>query len=148
MEENGKHFSFKDYIYDHFKTEGNNLCSVEYVDGNYNFESSFCHGGSSDTSYRFNYSMNQNEKEVKVVLDNGYFNDYYNSFIKKDIEYFAKKTKKNYKFTDSIKKELTDFMTSNGSSTTLNVSDNFEINITKNPYDVDSYTIKYKITNM
>ena len=144
MENNKQYFKYNDYFNVALNNTGSNLCSLGYVEGSYNFSSSFCHGGTSDAYYRFDYvKRNLDYDQIKINYKSNYFRDYYLDVIKKDLDYFSKKL--NTKLTLSTENTtlIKDFMNKEIHDTTITISPKVSIDLEMVNFSVRYYYITY-----
>lgn len=148
MENNKQYFKYNDYFYEALKNTGKDLCSVEYIEGNYSFSSSFCHGGTSNAYYRFNYSKSNAEyDQIKLNYNSNYFSDYYLNIIKNDLEYFSKKLNTKLSLSEENTSLIKDFMNKESHNETIIISPKLSIDLKMTNYSVRYYNIIYKIYN-
>ncbi len=89
METNKDKYKYYDYVNNHFD-EG--VCSVDINEKNYLIKTSYCHGGTSNTSFRLSHQAYGNSKEsIKTTVKTSYFTTSYLNFIKNDLSYFSEK---------------------------------------------------------
>ncbi len=146
MENNKQYFKYNDYFYVALKNTSKDLCSVGYIEGNYSFSSSFCHGGTSDAYYRFNYSKSKSEYDQIILNYKGnYFSDYYLNIIKNDLEYFSKKLNTKLSLSKENTSLIKDFMNKESHNETIIISPKLSIDLEMTNYSVRNYNITYKI---
>lgn len=150
MSYNKKYFKFYDIAYNYFNNNSINICDINFSTKNYySFESSFCHGGSSDTSFSFSYDdrLNSNYDTVLVDVKGEYFKKAYLEIIKKDLAYFQKKLGKKFDLTKNIENQIKTYVDNNQENFELTISDGFTIKIKYNySYYYKDYQVSYIIS--
>lgn len=149
MLENKKYFNYYDYIDRYFNKNSNNICNINYQSNNgYTMESSFCHGGTSNTYYIFNYNkFNENNyNAITIDIKGNYFKEMYYEIINNDLNYFSKKLNIVLELNDYNKQLLTKFVNNDELDISLSIDDNININIKYYPnYYFKDYKIEYII---
>ena len=149
MLDNKKYFDFYDYINTYFNKNSNNICNVNYHSSNgYIMDSSFCHAGTSNTYYQFNYHKfdEQNYNSIIIDIKGEYFKKMYFDIINNDLNYFSNKLNLTLELNDYNKQLLTKFVNNDELDISLSISDNIIINIKYYPnYYFRDYKIEYII---
>ena len=147
MIENKKFFYYYDYINMYFNKNSNNICNINYHNNEgYTMESSFCHGGTSNTYYQFDYYKFDKEKYNSITnnIKGAYFKEMYLNIISNDLNYFSKKLNSTIELNDYNKQLLTKFVNNNELDISLNINDTIKINIKYYPnYYFKNYKIEY-----
>ena len=145
---NKKYFKFYDYPYLFFNKETyNNYCYIdinnkEDKDG-YLMSSSFCHWGSSNTSFDFE-KTSDNYDYVKIGVRDKYFEDNYLEIIKRDLEYFKNKLDKELQLDDSNIDKLVSFMQSKENTVLIMVNDDLIIHINRSVKTSKLFYLNYE----
>ena len=139
---NKKLFSYYDYPYLLFNQDINHICgiSINEKDGK-NMSSSFCHGGTSNTYFRFENSYKNNEF-IKVTIKENFFKDHYLEIINRDLKYIGDKLEKEIILDNEIKDKIINYMSNDHEPLLLTINENVEINI-KHQYNY--YYLQYNI---
>lgn len=88
METNKDKYKYYDYVNNHFD-EG--VCAVDISEKNYLIKTSYCHGGTSNTSFELSHRTSGNNVSIETTVKTSYFSDSYLDFIKNDLSYFSEK---------------------------------------------------------
>ena len=110
IEDNKELNQYTDFAYMHFDNDKENLCEVNYSYGTNQFNSSFCHGGTSNTYYKIDKVQSSNAIKFEIMLKGDYFEKDYKKIINNDLKYINKKTGINYSIPENIEKEIDVFI--------------------------------------
>lgn len=149
MEEVKGKYRFYDYYNNVLNNGITNVCKVEYYNKNkYNFNSDFCHGGTSDTSFELEFKGvdTLEDDRVKINYKGEYYKNAYLELLKKDLDYFKNKLKINIDLSDENINRLKEFVEKDEKDLTLEINNNIKINIRHYPdYYYKDYEITYSI---
>ncbi len=146
IENNVKYFKYYDYAYNRLKKDGENICEIVFENENYKFETSYCHGGTSNTSYNFTYRVGSNKEEtVTSNIKGSYFDEYYDTILKTDIDYFSKKLDEKIKISDENLKLVKELVQNEGNDLHFKVENVLEVEINRESYSSVYYDVKYII---
>lgn len=146
---NKKYFKYYDFINTYFDKNNNIFCNINYkTNDGYIMKSSFCHGGTSNTYYKFNYNKynNDNYDYIETDIKGINFRELYLNIINNDLEYFSKKLNTKIELNDYNKNLLTKYVSNNELDLSLDINDNITLDIKYYPeYYYQDYKLKYII---
>ncbi len=149
IDDNKSSFFYYDYFYNYFNEAILDVCSI-VIEGkdDYIINSSFCHGGTSNTYLEIEKKGYPNEEPFSVKIDfkGDYFIKNFVNVISNDLKYFSNKNGMTYELSDENKTKLTEFINSKSTSIDLVINDSMSINITYKPDNYyKDYYVKYII---
>ena len=149
MFENKKYYKYNDYLSKHFNIrEMSNVCGMKIIGKNhYNLDSSFCHGGTSDTEFEYSYSRTSPEEDnILIDIKGDYFKEVYMDIIESDLDYFEEKLNYKFEISDTSKKEIDDFIKNQKDKIAIIVNDKMTIIIEyKKNYYFKNYYLTYQV---
>lgn len=149
MSFNKNNYKYYDYATHLFDSNSNNICNINYSQNDgFLMESDYCHGGTSNTSFSFNYQKYNDidYNTITISIKGDYFKKEYLDIINKDLKYFSNKLNSKLELTANNKKELSEFVNKDSLDLSLEVNNKFEIKITYKPSSYyKSYDIEYII---
>ena len=100
MKYNKDHFKYEDY-FKYITGKFNTVCSVEYLDNGYYFNTDICHGGTSNIYFRFDYKDYATKKD-EIVVDLGSKDGkfLFKEVINENLSYFNHRLDKGYELDD------------------------------------------------
>lgn len=144
METNKNKYKYYDYVNNHLD-EG--VCAVDIKEKNYSIATSYCHGGTSNTSFRLSHQAYGNSKEsIKTTVKTSYFTTSYLNFIKNDLSYFSEKLNVKLELSQENINDLDTAVKGKLENYSIKVSDKVIINLKYKFYNeyADYFYITYE----
>ena len=146
---NKGNYPYSDFLNAYLLRDSVDICKIDFEGKNYyNMESSFCHGGTSNTYFRYKYEVDRPRiyDVITVDLKGEYFKENYLNIISNDLKYFSNKGIPNLELSEANKTELTDFIQSNTERKIIIINNDFHIELHYYPnYYNKNFIVKYYV---
>ncbi len=142
IENNKNNFKMNDYIYSHYKNDGNSFRKLSIQEGHYKLDVD----NSGSVGYNFNYYEYFDATELSIQVEGNYFDKSYKSFIENDLIYFNEKLNKKYEYSENLDNSIKSFIENKDKDLKVEVDDTLTIIIRRADFatSLRYFTVEYK----